>query len=132
MKKFEPIHQHLLIKASITDFPTEPGDGNDMLLGLVEEIGMVPVTTPQSKYVDTYGNEGLTGSINLATSHIAYHIFEDQNMLMMDVYSCCHFDTYSALAYLNNYFQFSKIVYLVVDRDNFNVTDGGTIDMTQE
>jgi S-adenosylmethionine decarboxylase len=127
MQKFIPIHQHLLIKGEISKFPVEPEVANNMLLGLVESIGMVPVTVPQSVYVNTFGNEGLTGSVNLATSHIAYHIFEDRNMLMMDVYSCCAFDSLAVISYLNKFFNFEKVEYVVLDRDAFEPVDGGTI-----
>jgi len=118
MEKFSPIHKHMLIKAHVGKFPKQPAKANKMLLGLVAAIGMVPVTKPQSVYISVPGNEGLTGSVNLATSHIAYHIWDESGLLMMDVYSCCEFDEMVVLSYLEDYFKFNVVEYATIDRNN--------------
>jgi S-adenosylmethionine/arginine decarboxylase-like enzyme len=124
MEKFNPIHQHLLVKMYVTTPITTPSEGKSMLLDIVERIGMVPVTPPQSVYVDFPGNEGLTGSINLATSHIAYHCWDEQRMLMLDVYSCRNFETEDVLDVVADYFgELYDVHYVTLDRDDFSILD---------
>lgn len=116
MIKFKPIHQHLMIKATFAKGPTEAEEGKKMLRQLVYAVGMVPVTEPQTVYVDYPGNEGLTGSINLATSHIAYHIWDDQKLLMLDLYSCKSFDVMTVLEVLDSFFDDLDVDLRMFDR----------------
>jgi S-adenosylmethionine/arginine decarboxylase-like enzyme len=119
---FEPIHKHLLIKATIGKPITDPFLAKRMLKDLVARLGMKPVTEPQVAYVKDEGNEGLTGSINLATSHIAFHVWDKKKLLMMDVYSCCDFSTDKVLAFIMKEFGgFGKVEGMVIDRENFDV-----------
>ena len=97
---FKPIHQHLLIKAYSNTPITDPAVCKQMLLGLVNLIEMKAVTEPQAVYIHEKGNEGLTCTINLATSHIAAHVWDKTGLLMMDVYSCTRFDTDKVMAFL--------------------------------
>jgi S-adenosylmethionine/arginine decarboxylase-like enzyme len=102
MAKFVPEHFHLILSQRLVG---EPGvgallatdqitkddieiSGKGMLLDLVAALGMKAVTQPQCVYVDAEGNEGPTGSINLATSHIAFHYWTVDKRLEMDIYSC--------------------------------------------
>lgn len=106
-KKKEPvtvIHQHYVYRFSLPNIlGNVPELGKEFLSELVRAIGMVAVTDPQCVYVPDDGNEGITGSINLATSHIAFHVFDHMSKtekhagvrgstVMMDVYSCKDFD----------------------------------------
>lgn len=111
MEKFNPQHYHLVLSLEpvnlgfsrdnflgakltynkVEQLEIERG-GKRMLLGLVEAVKMVPVTLPQVKYVDYPGNEGPTGSINLATSHIAFHYWTETGRLELDLYSCKPFN----------------------------------------
>jgi S-adenosylmethionine/arginine decarboxylase-like enzyme len=121
MSKFEPIHQHLMIRANIKRPLDDPEQAKQLLYKLVLDIGMAPVTAPQSVYIYDEGNEGLTGSINLATSHIAYHIWEgfygDDGLLMADVYSCKTFDPKLVVKFFNDNFGIlSNINLLQIDR----------------
>lgn len=124
MEKFTPMHQHLLIKARIKEPLNDVDVFKEMLKLLVLRLGMIAVTPPQARYIDTPGNEGMTGSINLATSHIALHIWDDDLRLMADIYSCCPYDSDSIVKYLGFFFGgYSELEYIVIDRDTFNVTD---------
>ena len=126
MDPFNPIHQHLLIKAIITEPPTDPDVGKRMLIELVKLVDMVHVTTPSAVYVTTLGNEGLTGSINLATSHIAFHIWDTTGLLMLDVYSCTVFDEQLVFKYLDGFFGgLLRLDWLVIDREALEVTERG-------
>jgi len=92
MDRFVPIHQHMLVRTYAEFGNVREEDGKRFLTDLVHAIGMVPVTEPQCVVVRDPGNEGPTGSINLATSHIAFHHWVETGLLMVDVYSCKSFD----------------------------------------
>ena len=96
---FIPCHQHLLIDGVLKDPITKTKDGTKFLTDLVAVIAMKPVTKPQCVYVKEEGNEGLTGSINLATSHIAFHIWDKSRKVALDVYSCTLFNAQSVVIF---------------------------------
>lgn len=110
LEPFRPVHRQVLIRAytdlgNVYDTDAKRGDIlKDMLVLMVERLGMVPVTAPQVAYVDAPGNKGFTGSINLATSHIAFHHWEETGLLMADVYSCKDFDSNIPLRTLTGFF----------------------------
>ena len=121
MEIFEPIHKHLILRAEI-ETPISTGEqGKAFLVNLVHLIGMKPVTEPQSVYVADAGNEGFTGSINLATSHIAYHIWDVKKVMMFDLYSCKDFDAETVIDFINKEVGINKLLYVEMDRDTFNV-----------
>lgn len=116
---FKPIHKHLLIKAYINNPVTSATQGKKLLADLVKLIGMTPVTKPQAVYVAEEGNKGFTGSINLATSHIAFHIWDETGLLMLDVYSCKDFEPVVVLDFLDHKLGFTNPPrIMVIDREN--------------
>lgn len=122
---FTPIHNHMLITGLIKTPITLVEDGKKFLVDLVNLIGMVPVTDPQAVYVDELGNEGLTGSINLATSHIAFHIWDKTGLLMMDVYSCKSFDSEKIIDFIENLLTLDTYSYKIIDREDFKTIEVG-------
>lgn len=90
----EQFHQHLLIRAFVSHPPIKEEVINQWMTELVSEIGMKVVVPAKSRYVHAAGNEGLTGSINIETSHMAIHIWSELSppKLEMDVYSCAWFE----------------------------------------
>jgi S-adenosylmethionine/arginine decarboxylase-like enzyme len=122
MTHFRPIHKHLLIRAEATGEHTSVGHGKLMLLDMVESIGMRAVTPPQCAYVDEPGNKGLTGSINLATSHVTFHKWDETGLMMIDVYSCCEFDVETAFKVIHKWFPLTSLTYYIIDRLNIGVT----------
>lgn len=85
---------------------------------LVADIGMKVVVPAKSKYVDAKGNEGLTGSINIETSHMAIHIWSEESLpkLEMDVYSCACFETQTILSKLDEW-GLIKYHSMIIDRN---------------
>jgi S-adenosylmethionine/arginine decarboxylase-like enzyme len=120
----ELFHQHLLIRAFVEKPPVEEEVLNKWMTELVSDIGMKVVVPAKSKYVDAEGNEGLTGSINIETSHMAIHIWSKLNpaRIEMDVYSCSCFDEETILKKLNEW-DLTKYHSMMVDRngDEFKV-----------
>ena len=110
----------MLLKANINEPVTSPKVAKQYLKELVHKIGMNPVTKPQAYYVQDAGNEGLTASINLATSHIAFHCWDYSKLLMLDVYSCKEFNPKDVLSVTAHYFYgFEDYQYQLMDRYTF-------------
>lgn len=95
-----PYHKHVLIKAYVNNAPQESEEElNTWMTSLVKDIDMKEVFPARSKFVALEGNRGLTGSINIETSHIAIHIWNEEspNLVQMDVYSCKDFQVETIL-----------------------------------
>jgi len=115
--KFEAIHKHLLIKAIVRTPIVDEEEGKKMLSDMVKSIGMKAVTKPQCVYVNDLGNKGLTGSINLATSHIAFHVWDETGLLMLDVYSCKDFTEEPIIKILMDTMGLRMIKTRMIDRE---------------
>lgn len=115
----ELFHQHLLIRAFVENPPVEESILNTWLTELVSDIGMKVVVPAKSKYVDAAGNEGLTGSINIETSHIAIHIWSKLNpaKIEMDVYSCSCFEIETILKKIDEW-NLEKFHAMMIDRND--------------
>jgi S-adenosylmethionine/arginine decarboxylase-like enzyme len=118
---FKPNHQHMLVNATIHKPPLTIRQLNEWLRKLVESIGMKTVAGPTSVRVEECGNEGVTGTITLATSHVAIHVWEKENppYLKLDVYSCKTFDKNTVLDALEE-FGLEHYNYLMLDRNGLN------------
>lgn len=117
--EFVPIHQHLILNLTVPGVLETEEAGKEFLLDMVQALHMVPVTPPQCVNIRTPGNEGPTGSINLATSHVAFHHWERNGLLMLDVYSCCSFNNEVTLLVVEKYFgKGIKGTAIVLDRSD--------------
>ena len=85
---FIPNHLHLIVKGNFKNPPTEVDVLNKWFINLVEKVRMVVVAGPTSVYVHEEGNEGLTGTVTLATSHGSIHVWDNTNpaMFQFDLY----------------------------------------------
>lgn len=125
---FVPYHQHLLIKALCKKPIRSEAVLNEWFKQLVNKVGMVVVAGPTSVYVDEPGNEGLTGTVTLATSHASIHIWDESQpaMLQFDIYSCKKYDIQVVIDHLNE-MELISFDWMTVDRnDGIKVSDFGT------
>lgn len=118
-EKFVPFHQHLLVKAWVKTPLREVEDLNKWFIELVHKVGMVVVAGPTSVYVNEPGNEGLTGTVTLATSHASIHIWDrlELPMLQFDIYSCKCFDFNDVINTFDDW-GLVKIEWMMIDRND--------------
>ena len=116
-------HLHLLVKGYMNNPPKEEEHLNEFFKKLVERVGMVVVAGPTSVYVDTPGNEGITGTVTLATSHSSIHVWDVQKpaMFQFDLYSCSCFTAGEVLDILDEWFDLVSVNWIMLDRNGEEV-----------
>ena len=126
---FVPNHLHLLVKGYITNPPKSEETLNQWFRELVNKVGMVVVAGPTSVYVNELGNEGITGTVTLATSHASIHVWDaiHPSMFQFDLYSCSEFTPEQVLNHINEHFNLQSASYQFIDRNDmeFKVIDSG-------
>jgi S-adenosylmethionine/arginine decarboxylase-like enzyme len=87
-------HQHIVIRAYVNKPPMATDLIESWLKDLIQAIDMKILSGPHAVYLDKEGNRGLTAVTIIETSHIAIHVWdEDQpGLIQLDVYSCKEFD----------------------------------------
>lgn len=118
-EQFVPYHQHLLMKVWLTNPPNKVSVLNDWFIHLVHKVKMEVVAGPTSVYVDFPGNEGLTGTVTLATSHASIHIWDhlDPAMAQFDIYSCKSFSLEDVLEQFKPW-GLVKAEWVMIDRND--------------
>jgi S-adenosylmethionine/arginine decarboxylase-like enzyme len=129
---FIPNHLHLLVKGYIKTPPKEEKLLNQWLTELVDNVGMKVVAGPTSVYVNEPGNEGITGTVTLATSHASIHVWDSEtpSMFQFDLYSCSNFTPKQVLDHIDENFGLTKAFWQFIDRngDEFVIIDTGNYD----
>jgi S-adenosylmethionine/arginine decarboxylase-like enzyme len=96
---------------------------------LVQNVGMKVVAGPTSVYVKEPGNEGITGTVTLATSHVSIHVWDNENpaMFQFDLYSCSNFTPKQVLTHIDDWFGLNEAYWQFIDRNGseFYVLDSG-------
>ncbi len=116
---FVPNHLHLLVKGYVKNPPKTAEALNVWLGELVSKVDMKVVAGPTSVYVNEPGNEGVTGTITLATSHAAIHVWdaEEPAMFQFDIYSCKDYDPIVVLNHIDNNFHLKEAYWSFIDRN---------------
>jgi S-adenosylmethionine/arginine decarboxylase-like enzyme len=117
------------VKGYITNPPKSEELLNNWLRELVNKVGMVVVAGPTSIYVNEPGNEGITGTVTLATSHASIHVWDalELPMFQFDLYSCSEFTPDQVLSHINEYFTLQSATWQFIDRndDEFKLISSG-------
>jgi S-adenosylmethionine/arginine decarboxylase-like enzyme len=116
---FVPNHLHLLVKGYIKTPPQTENVLNEWFTQLVNNVGMKVVAGPTSVYVNEPGNEGITGTVTLATSHASIHVWDAQNpaMFQFDLYSCSDFTPTQVLEHIDEWFVLENAYWSFIDRN---------------
>jgi S-adenosylmethionine/arginine decarboxylase-like enzyme len=112
-------HKHLLINAKVKDPIKSEDEAIKFLIHLVHQIKMKIVRGPFASYVDVPGNRGLTAIVMIETSHIAFHIWDEQDpsTLQFDLYTCGDLDKDFVLDCLRERFDIVSMDYALYDRE---------------
>jgi len=122
-------HKHLLINAKVEKPISSEEEAISFLEKLVNRIDMKIIKGPFASYVDKPGNRGLTAIVMIETSHIAFHIWdeEDPSLLQFDLYTCGKLDLAEVLLALGETFNVINLDYQLFDRENgFVLEDSGS------
>jgi len=122
-------HKHLLINARVEKPMNSEEEAKTFLKNLVERIDMKIIQGPFASYVDKPGNRGLTAIVMIETSHIAFHIWdeEDPGLLQFDLYTCGKLNLAQVLLALGETFNVINLDYQLFDRENgFVLEDSGS------
>ncbi len=116
---FIPNHLHLLVKGYLKSPPKNEKILNIFFSELVRSVGMKVVAGPTSVYVSEPGNEGMTGTVTLATSHASIHVWDAEKpaMFQFDLYSCSHFTAKQVFNELDEWFGLESAYYQFIDRN---------------
>lgn len=125
---FVPNHLHLLVKGYMSNPTKEEAHLSEFFKKLVEKVRMVVVAGPTCVYVDELGNEGITGTVTLATSHASIHIWDAERpaMFQFDLYSCSEFTAEEVLDELNNWFELESANWIMLDRNGDGFVSAGS------
>ena len=115
---FKPNHLHFICKGECKKPPLTVEELNSWLSSLVDKVRMKVVAGPTSVYVNDPGNEGVTGTVTLATSHASFHCWSDYEipMFQFDLYSCSEFTAEEVIDHLK-LFNLINIEYMCIDRN---------------
>jgi S-adenosylmethionine/arginine decarboxylase-like enzyme len=113
------VHKHLIIRAEVGNPLKEEQLAIDWMNKLVDKIGMKVMMGPFAKYLNVVGNRGLTAIAIIETSHIALHVWDEDEpaLLQLDVYTCGPLDPYDVVEALRE-FHPVKIEMKYLDREN--------------
>ena len=113
-------HKHLLINAKIDKPFTSAYQGIDFLKELVNKIDMKIIQGPYASYVNKIGNRGLTAVVMIETSHIAFHIWDEENpaLIQFDLYTCGSLQVKKVLDAFIDTFEVNTMDWVLFDREN--------------
>lgn len=117
-------HLHLLVNAQIYD-PPGPNDCeriNEFMRGMVKHVRMKVMLDPITAWCDEPGNEGITSTVILTTSHCAMHIWNfpepHPSVMQFDLYSCAPFEVTEVFDYIGQHFKIKDASYKFLDRES--------------
>jgi len=123
-------HKHILINAKVNNSLGSTEDAVSFLKDLVEKVGMKILMGPHATYVDTPGNKGVTAIVGIETSHIAFHVWDEEvpAKLQFDLYTCGSLDKDVVIEAVKNRFELVSADYRIFDREHgFLLLEEGTL-----
>jgi len=116
-------HEHLIVRAMVTQPPKSIEEVKTWVKNLVPQIKMKLMGEPQAFYCDKKGNKGATCVAVIETSHIALHVWDEDNpsLIQLDVYTCSTLHEEIVFKHLEQ-FKPTKIQYKLLDRNNSLIT----------
>jgi S-adenosylmethionine/arginine decarboxylase-like enzyme len=111
-------HLQQIIIGQVTNPPTDVDVVKQFMRDLVEAIGMKRLIEPQAVYVEAVGNKGMTSCVLIETSHIAWHVWDEESpgLLQFDLYTCGDLIPDQVLAIVKDFFGLTTYSMKVFDR----------------
>jgi S-adenosylmethionine/arginine decarboxylase-like enzyme len=111
-------HLQQIIIGQVTNPPTDVDVVKQFMRDLVEAIGMKRLIEPQAVYVEAVGNKGMTSCVLIETSHIAWHVWDEESpgLLQFDLYTCGDLVADQVLAIVKDFFGLTTYSMKVFDR----------------
>ncbi len=123
-------HKHILINARVNNSLGSTEDAISFLKDLVERVGMKILMGPHATYVNTPGNKGVTAIVGIETSHIAFHVWDEEvpARLQFDLYTCGSLDKNVVIEAVKERFELVSADYRIYDREHgFLLLEEGTL-----
>jgi len=124
------LHNHVLINGYTLLPPTDEEKTKVWMQALVDSIGMKTIQGPFASYVTKEGNRGLTATVMIETSHIALHVWDEEQpaLLQFDLYTCSTLPVEKVIKSLNDFMGLENYWYMVMERRNgFNILETHTV-----
>ncbi len=111
-------HLQQIIIGQVTKPPTDVEVVKQFMCDLVESIGMKRLIEPQAVYVEAVGNRGMTSCVLIETSHIAWHVWDEETpgLLQFDLYTCGQLVPNQVLDIVKDFFGLTNYSVKVFDR----------------
>lgn len=112
-------HKQLILNGFIGLPLTRQYKAKKFLNDLVDVIGMKKIIDPVAKYVWSEGNRGMTASVLIETSHIAFHIWDEESpaKIRFDLYTCGDLDVKKVIEFIDFQLAFKvPPIWLLLDR----------------
>lgn len=122
-------HKQIMINAKIGDPLRTPEQAIDFLKNLVKKIDMKIIQGPYASYVDVPGNRGVTAIVMIETSHIAFHIWDEDEpgTIQFDLYTCGQLNKDQVLSFFCEEFNVISMHYRLYNREvGFVLEDQGS------
>lgn len=120
------LHNHLLLNARVKNPPKDTNVAINWLRDLVWVINMKVIQGPFASYVDVPGNRGLTAAVMIETSHIAFHVWDEDDpaLLQFDLYTCSTLPVPTVIKMIDEFMEIESHKYIVYEREHgFNVIE---------
>ena len=114
------LHNQLLVNGYSDSPPTDEAFIKQWMESLVQEIDMKIIQGPYTAYVTKEGNRGLTAIVMIETSHIALHVWDEDNpgMIQFDLYTCSTLPVGDVIENLKSNLGLKDYSFMVIERKN--------------
>ena len=123
------LHNHIMLNGDVSKPPKNEAETIKWLEQLVSNINMKILQGPFASYVIAEGNRGLTATVMIETSHIAFHVWDEEEpaLLQFDLYTCSTLPVKKVIESIDEFMGLGKHSYMVMERRNgFNVVESET------
>ena len=113
------LHNQLLINGYSDTPPTDEAFIKQWMEDLVKQIDMKIIQGPYTAYVTKEGNRGLTAIVMIETSHIALHVWDEDNpgMIQFDLYTCSTLPVRDVIENLKSNLGLKDYSFMVIERE---------------